>query len=166
MQVFDFHFETNCAPTAEHQQPTVWVSHFDKRAFDTETNICIGARVAISNVNILPEIGLYNVAIGTAIKIVYKSRPVGPNDKEHCHLPDYVVVVFPNLKLLCDIPPWDQNHKTASLIPYFNSYLFNLISPCSGDCLNIFHTNFVKILWTIRDDGNFTNFVKFLDDSW
>ena len=51
-------YETNCAPTAEHQQTTVWVSHFDKRSFDTETNICIGARVAVSYVNILPEIGL------------------------------------------------------------------------------------------------------------
>ncbi len=77
--------------------------------------------------NILPEIGLYNGAIGTVIEIVYKSRPVGPNDKEHCHLPDYVVVDFPNLKLPRDIPPWNQNHKTVSLIPYFNSYLLNLI---------------------------------------
>lgn len=77
------HYETNRAPTAEHQQPTVWVSHFDKRAFDAETNICVGARVALSNVNILAEIGLYNGAMGTVIEIVYKNRPVGPNDKEH-----------------------------------------------------------------------------------
>jgi hypothetical protein len=50
--------------------------------------------VAISNVNILPEIGLYNGAIGTVVEIVYNNRLVGPNDKEHCHLPDYVVVNF------------------------------------------------------------------------
>jgi hypothetical protein len=40
--------------------------------------------VAISNVNILPEIGLYNGAIGNVVEIVYNNRPVGPNDKEHC----------------------------------------------------------------------------------
>jgi hypothetical protein len=74
--------------------------------------------VALSNVNILPEIGLYNGAMGTVIEIVYKNRPVGPNDKEHCHLPDYVVVDFPNLKLPPDIPPWDTNHKTVSLITF------------------------------------------------
>ena len=112
------HYETNCAPTAGHQQPTVWVSHFDKRVFDAETNIFVGARMALSNVIILPEIGLYNRAMGIVIKIVYKNRPVGPNDKEHCHLPDYVVVDFPNLKLPPDIPPWDTNRKTVSLITF------------------------------------------------
>ena len=49
--------------------------------------------------NILPEVGLYNGAIGTVFEIVYNNRPEGPNDKEHYHLPDYVVVDFPNLKL-------------------------------------------------------------------
>jgi hypothetical protein len=68
--------------------------------------------VAISNVNVLPEIGLHNGAIGTVVEIVYNNRPEGPNDKKHYHLPDYVVVDFPNLKLL---PPWDQYHKTVSL---------------------------------------------------
>ena len=52
-------------------------------------------------------------------QIVYKNRPVGPNDKEHCHLPDYVVVDFPNLKLPPDIPPWDKNHKTVRLLILF-----------------------------------------------
>ncbi len=80
--------------------------------------------MAISNVNILPEIGLYNGAIGT-VKIVYNNRPVGPNDKEHCHLPDYVVVDFPNLKLLADMPPWDQYHKTVSLKLQPYCYLLN-----------------------------------------
>jgi hypothetical protein len=109
------HYETNCAPTTDHQQPTVLVSHFDKRTYNTETNVCVGARVTISNVNILPEIGLYNGAICTFSKIVYNNRWIRPNDKEHCHLPDYVVVDFPNLKLLADMPPWDQYHKAVSL---------------------------------------------------
>ena len=83
--------------------------------YDKSTDICVGARVAISNVNILPEVGLYNGAIGTVVEIVYNNRPEGPNDKEHYHLPDYVVVDFPNLKLPDGIPPWDKNHKTVSL---------------------------------------------------
>jgi hypothetical protein len=109
------HYETNRAPTSDHQQPAVYESHFDKRMYDKSTDICVGARVAISNVNILPEVGLYNRAIGTVVEIVYNNRPEGPNDKEHYHLPDYVVVDFPNLKLPDGIPPWDKNHKTVSL---------------------------------------------------
>jgi hypothetical protein len=70
--------------------------------------------LAISNENILPEVGLYNGAIETVIEIIYQGKPVGPNDKEHNHLPDYVVVDFPNLKLPTGIPPWDELHKTAS----------------------------------------------------
>jgi hypothetical protein len=84
--------------------------------------------VAISNVNILLEIGLYNGAIGTVIKIVYQDRPEEPNDKEHNHLPDYVVVDFPNLKLPAGIPPWDKLHQTVSftfsLLPYPNKGIF------------------------------------------
>jgi hypothetical protein len=71
--------------------------------------------VAISNVNVLLEIGLHNGAIGTVVEIVYNNRPEGPNDMEHYHLPDYVVVDFPNLKSPAGIPPWDQYHKTVSL---------------------------------------------------
>ncbi len=71
--------------------------------------------MAISNLNVLPEIGLHNGAIGMVVEIVYNNRPEGPNDKEHYHLPDYVIVNFPHLKLLAGIPPWDQYHKTVSL---------------------------------------------------
>ena len=46
---------------------------------------------------------------------VHNNRPEGPLDKEHYHLPDYVVVDFPNLKLPPGIPPWDPYHKTVSL---------------------------------------------------
>jgi len=111
----DCHYETNRAPTSDHQQPTVCMGHFDVRSYDKTTDICVGARVAISNVNILPEAGLHNGAIGTVVEIVYNNRPEGPLDKEHYHLPDYVVVDFPNLKLPPGIPPWDPYHKTVSL---------------------------------------------------
>ena len=104
----DCHYETNRAPNSDHQQPTVCMSHFDSRSYDKTTE-------AISNVNILPEAGLHNGAIGTVVEIVYHNRPEGPLDKEHYHLPDYVVVDFPNLKLPPGVPPWDQYHKTVSL---------------------------------------------------
>ncbi len=59
-----------------------------------------------SNVNFLPEIGFYNKAIGDVIEIVYNDRPVGSNNKQHYHLPNYVVVDFPNLWLPTNIAPW------------------------------------------------------------
>jgi hypothetical protein len=59
----------------------VCYSHFDQNSYGQHTDICVGAKVAISNVNFLPEIGLYNRAIGDVIEIVYNDRPVGPNDK-------------------------------------------------------------------------------------
>ena len=91
------------------------MSHFDSRSYNKTTDIYVGARVAISNVNILPEAGLHNGSIGTVVKIVYHNRPEEPLDKEHYHLPDFVVVDFPNLKLPPGVPPWDQYHKTVSL---------------------------------------------------
>jgi hypothetical protein len=112
----DCHFEKNWIARTSHQQPTACINHFDARTYNSHTDICIGARVAISNVNILPEIGLYNGAIGTVVKIVYQDRPEGPNDKKHNHLPDYVVVNFPNLKLPPGIPPWDELRETVSLM--------------------------------------------------
>jgi hypothetical protein len=93
---------------------TVCYSHFDPNSYDQHTDICVGARVAISNVNFLPEIGLYNRAIGDVIETVYNDNPVGPNNKQHYHLPNYVVVDFPNLRLLTNIAPWDELHKTVS----------------------------------------------------
>ena len=89
-------------------------SHFDPRSYVDHTDICVGARVAINKVNFLPEVGLYNGSIGTVKEIVYRTSVVGPNDKQHCHLPDYVVVDFPNLNLPPHIRPWDLNNKTVS----------------------------------------------------
>jgi hypothetical protein len=96
------------------QEQTACKNHFNARSYDSHTDICIGARVAISNVNIMPEVRLYNGAIGTVFEVIYQGKPVGPNDKEHNHFPDYVVVDFPNLKLPTGIPPWNKLHKTVS----------------------------------------------------
>ncbi len=89
-------------------------SHFNQNSYDKHTDICVGAKVAISNLNFLPEIGLCNGAIGDVIEIVYNDRPVGPTDKQHYHLPNYVVVNFPNLRLPTNIAPWDELHNTVS----------------------------------------------------
>ncbi len=79
------------------KEQTVCYSCFDQNSYDKHTDICVGAKVAISNVNFLPEIELYNGAISDIIEIVYNDRPVGPNNKQHYHLSNYVVVNFSNL---------------------------------------------------------------------
>jgi hypothetical protein len=104
-------FGTNCM--YGQNKRTACRNHFEPSIYDSHTDINVGARVAISKVNYLPKIGLYNVAIGTAVEIVYQDKPEGPNDKEHNHLPDYVVVDIRNLKLPPGIPPWDELHKTV-----------------------------------------------------
>ncbi len=126
---FDCHFETNWVSRSSHQEPTACINHFDTRIYNSHMDICVGAKVAISNVNILPEIGLYNGAIGTFVEIVYQHRPEGPNDKEHNHLPDYVVVNFPNLKLPAGIKPWDELHKTVSFTLSLLTYPHKEIFP-------------------------------------
>ena len=100
-------------------------SHFDIGNYVPHTDLCVGSRVAIQKWNILPSAGLYSGSIGTVVEIVYKSNPVGPNDKEHCHLPDYVVVNFPHLNLPPYIRPWDLNHPTVCV----NYQIMYFISP-------------------------------------
>ena len=87
--------------------------HFcNVKNFERHTDICLHATVAIDGVNFIPEIGLYNGARGKVVEIVY-DKPEGPNDKQHRHLPAYVVVDFPRLNLPKDFDPWDKNHKTV-----------------------------------------------------
>ena len=74
-------------------------SHFDPRSYVNHTDLCVGDRVAINKVNFLPEIGLHNGSIGTVKEIVCRTSTVDPNDKQHCHLLDYVIADFPNLNL-------------------------------------------------------------------
>lgn len=88
-------------------------SHFESNSYVRHTDLCVGSRVSIKNWNILPSAGLYNGSIGTVIEIVYKDNPIGPNDKENDHLPNYVVVDFPHLNLPPYIKPWDAKHPTV-----------------------------------------------------
>ena len=109
----DCTYDTNRL-TKENDQTCACMSHFDHTKYLKHTDLCVGARVAIATVNFLPEVGLYNGTIGNIIEIVYHDRPVGPNDKQHYHLPDYIVVDIPHLKLPSNIAPWDNLHKTVS----------------------------------------------------
>ena len=95
------------------KQRNVYKSHLESNCYKSETDLCVGARVALRNWNIFPCAGLYNGSIGTLIEIVYRNDSVGPNDKQHNHLPDYVVVDFPHLKLPSYIEPWDKLHPTV-----------------------------------------------------
>jgi hypothetical protein len=63
------------------QEQTASKNHFNARSYDSHTDICVGTRVTISNVNILSEVGLYNSAIGTVVEIIYQGKPEEPNDK-------------------------------------------------------------------------------------
>ena len=81
-----------------------------------QTDPCVRAPVAISGLNILPEVGLYNGARGTLIDIVYDEGQ-NPNSKQDYHLPKYVVVDFPHLDLRRgNLQPWDSEHPTVSFI--------------------------------------------------
>ena len=76
------------------------------------TDLCVHAKVAIGGINFVPEIGLYNGARGEIVDIVYKTM-AGPNNKHEDHLPAYVVVDFPHLRLPSYIEPWDRLHPTV-----------------------------------------------------
>ena len=110
------------------KERSVYKSHFDSNGYKSETDLCIGARVALRNWNILPCAGLYNGSIGTVIEIVYQNDPIGPNDKQHNHLPDYVVVDFPHLKLPSYIEPWDKLHPTVTSALFTMYFLLHMQS--------------------------------------
>ena len=124
--------------TNDKQESGASMSHFDHAKYIKHTDICVGARVAISTVNFLPQFGLFNGAIGHVVEIDYKDRPVGPNDKQHYHLPNYVVVNFPNLKLPSNVAPWDTLHRTVSKQNMHNMnifFFFQMILTQAGDSM-------------------------------
>jgi len=92
------------------------VRHFKHDSYIRETDLCVGARVALKPTNYLPEIGLYNGAHGTIVDFVYRDNTAGPNNKDGKHLPDYVIVDFPHLCLPDYIEPWDKNNPTVRTI--------------------------------------------------
>ena len=91
MARMDCWYETNKQQNKKERR--AYRSHFDMQSFVQSNDFYVGLRVALKNWNILPSAGLYNGAMSTVVEIIY-SNPVGPNDKEYYHLPDYVVVSF------------------------------------------------------------------------
>ncbi len=59
-----------------------------------DTDLCSGATVAISGINIMTEIGLYNGTRVTLIDFIYKDVCI-PNNQHGPHLSEAVVVDFP-----------------------------------------------------------------------
>lgn len=90
----------------------VFKSHFTTSRMVLETDLCVGATVALSGINVVPEAGLYNGARGTLVDFIYED-PYGPNDKNGEHLPRCVIVDFPGLKLGA-AKPWDRLNPTVS----------------------------------------------------
>lgn len=117
----DAHFDTNKQQNMKENRAIR--SHFDNSSFLQHNDFCVGARVALKGWNILPSAGLYSGSIGTVVDIVYETRPVGPNDKEHYHLPDYVVVDFPHLNLPPNIRPWDKKNPTVGRCVIVQEYV-------------------------------------------
>ena len=77
-----------------------------------ECDLCVGAMVSLSGINIVPEAGLYNGAIGIPIDFVYHNVCV-PNDKHGGHLTKCVIVDFSGLNLE-NAEPWDKKIPTVS----------------------------------------------------
>jgi len=97
---------------AHHGVTKANASHFKNVDYVSESHLCVNARAMIT-VNFIPEIGLYNGAVGTVVEIYY-DKPEGPNDKQHYHLPKYVVMDMPQIKLPKGYEPWDKNNPTVS----------------------------------------------------
>ena len=66
----------------------------------------------MKGLNIVLEAGLYNGARGTVVGIVYDTI-AGPNNQHKDHLPLYIVVGFPGLRLR-HVKGWDKNNQTVS----------------------------------------------------
>ena len=101
---------------------SVFRSHFEKQTnLVIHTDLCVGATVAISGQNIVPEVGLYNGARGTIVDFIYDSV-CGPNDKQNDHLPKAIIVDFPGFKHK-NVKPWDSNNPTVSTQIYDRKFL-------------------------------------------
>jgi PIF1-like helicase len=84
-------------------------SHFDSQVLPLST-ICVGARVEIKGRNILPQLGLFNGAMGTVLDIVYN---VGESPNSG-NLPRYVLVKFPSY---IGKPFINENPKVIPIVP-------------------------------------------------
>ena len=86
-------------------------NHFKNCSILLQTDICVGPLVAIEGIQIVPEAGLYNSTRGTVVDIV-NDTVAGPPSQYEDHLPLYVGVNFPGLRL-GHAKPWDKDNPTA-----------------------------------------------------
>ena len=86
--------------------------HFKNENYQDLVEICLHSRVSLTD-NFIPEIGLFNGSRGTVVEMMF-NHAEGPNDNQHRHLPEYVVVDFPLLALPEGYEPWNKNHPTVS----------------------------------------------------
>ena len=103
-----------CKSTQNNGIKSVKRNHFkDCKGIILHADFCVGAPVSIDGMNIVPEAGLYNGARGWLVDIVYDTVE-GPNNRMGNHLPLYMVVDFPGLRLN-GAEPWDANNPTVSV---------------------------------------------------
>ena len=109
--------------------------HFNTSNIVAQTGICVGAHVAISGINIVLEVGLYNGARCKIITILYTNLE-GPNNKQYYYLPKYVIVNFPGLQLPNYIDSWDSNNPMVShtSLNICNQHHRQCLKPCSSMC--------------------------------
>ncbi len=70
------------------------------------------------------------------------NNPIGPNDKQHHHLPDYVVVDLPHLKLPPYIDQWDKLHPMVmSMKNYLQYFTVIPISDSRNTFLYSYHSS-------------------------
>lgn len=90
-------------------------SHYGRiNQITKNTNLCVGCKVAISNINHEPSWGLFNSATGTVIDIIHDNE-MGPHSLELDNLPKYVVVDMPGFRPPPEIGPWDELNPTVRL---------------------------------------------------
>ena len=92
----------------------MFASHYGRiNQITTQTNLCVGCKVAINNINHEPSWGLFNGATGTVIDIRYDNE-LGPHSLQEDRLPKYVVVDMPGFQPPPEIGPWDKLNPTVS----------------------------------------------------
>lgn len=103
----------DCHYTSTREFPAL--GHFRNIGYVPHCDICVGAKVSLDQTNIIPEMGLFNGSLGTVVEILYNTRE-GPNNKQGYHLPEYVIVDFPQFIPSMGLPVWDKNNPTVRIM--------------------------------------------------
>ena len=116
------------------------MSHFQKQWLVLKTDLCIGAMVAISCINYVSDLGLYNGAWGKIIDIVYNEGR-NCNSKQDYHLPHDVIVDCTAMIMKKGLyKPWDSKNPTVS------SFYFILIYESATISLSRYLFSFTQMV--------------------